>query len=129
MTRSGCRPSSRRTANYEDGVLHYVGSVRPYLAARAEKAFDGRVAALAEAKTSFINTPSKPKDRDIVWLKPVIVAEVSFLERTAGGELRGSSFNGFRSDKPAEVITEEPVLNVDDLERPTKRAPRRRRPS
>jgi bifunctional non-homologous end joining protein LigD len=114
---------------YEGEDLQYVGSVRPYLMARAEKAFDGRAAVLAQATAPFSNPPPKPKDRDVVWLKPEIVAEVSFLERTVGGELRGTSFIAFRSDKPADAVTAEPVTYAQDVERSAKPAPRRRRSS
>jgi len=115
---------------YEGGVLHYAGSVRPYLSARAGKAFDGRTAALAQAKTPFANPPPKPKDRDVVWLKPEVVADVSFLEHTPGGELRSTSFLAFRNDKPAESVTAEPVLDAGQASRTnTKRTSRKRQSS
>jgi len=44
-----------------------------------------------------------------VWLRPEIVAEVSFLEWTPGGELRHATFVAFRDDKPAAAVHSRPV--------------------
>jgi ATP-dependent DNA ligase len=76
------------------------GSVRPYLSGKREKEFQARVAALARPSPPFSNPPGREADRDIVWLKPEVVAEVSFLERTPGGELRSTSFHAFRRTSP-----------------------------
>jgi len=97
---------------YEDGALRYVGSARPYLGGKAATDFEKRAAALIRAKPPVSNPPSREPDRYIVWLQPVLVAEVSYLERTPGGELRGTSFVAFREDKPAESITAELVAQV-----------------
>jgi bifunctional non-homologous end joining protein LigD len=41
------------------------------------------------------------------WVKPEIVAEVSFTEWTPDGHVRHPVFIGLRSDKPAKEITRE----------------------
>ena len=41
------------------------------------------------------------------WVKPTLVAEVSFSEWTPDGQLRHPSFEGLRTDKPAKAITRE----------------------
>lgn len=41
------------------------------------------------------------KHATVTWLKPVLVCEVSFTERTAEGVLRHPSFEGLREDKAA----------------------------
>jgi ATP-dependent DNA ligase len=38
---------------------------------------------------------------DVQWLKPVVVAQVEFLEWTADNHLRDSRFVGLREDKRA----------------------------
>jgi bifunctional non-homologous end joining protein LigD len=44
------------------------------------------------------------------WVKPELVAQVTFGSRTRDGRLRQPSFQGLREDKPAsEVIVEKPV--------------------
>ncbi|MBI1359280.1 MAG: DNA ligase D [Alphaproteobacteria bacterium] len=44
--------------------------------------------------------------RDAVWLKPDLVAQVAYFERTPDGLLRHPSFLGLREDKPASDVGE-----------------------
>ena len=45
--------------------------------------------------------------REMQWLKPVVVAQVRFVEWTAEGHLRHASFLGLRADKSARDIRRE----------------------
>jgi ATP-dependent DNA ligase len=45
-----------------------------------------------------------PRERDIQWLRPVLVAEVEFTERTDDGVIRQGSFLGLREDIPAKSV-------------------------
>jgi bifunctional non-homologous end joining protein LigD len=45
-----------------------------------------------------------PRERDIQWLRPVLVAEVEFTERTDDGVIRQGSFMGLREDIPAKSV-------------------------
>jgi bifunctional non-homologous end joining protein LigD len=50
------------------------------------------------------------RQHGIHWVRPELVAEVEFLEWTAGGNLRHPSFVSLREDKSAdEVVAEEPA--------------------
>jgi len=42
-----------------------------------------------------------------VWVKPELVCEVEFTERTSDGELRHPSFKGLRFDKAAREVTQD----------------------
>ncbi|CAN7793021.1 non-homologous end-joining DNA ligase [Paraburkholderia hospita] len=77
-----------------DGSLRYVGSVPPYFTSRQASAFFAR--AEAQEFTPFRNTPKAERGREYLWLKPVIVVEVSFREWTRGGELRHALSRGTR---------------------------------
>jgi bifunctional non-homologous end joining protein LigD len=64
------------------------------------------------AEVPEYNKPSRfrpdPPPADVVWLKPRLVAEVHYRERTSTGALRQPSFKGLRPDKkPKEVRWEE----------------------
>lgn len=45
--------------------------------------------------------------KEIQWVIPCIVAQVSFTEWTAGGNLRHATFKGIRADKRAEEVVRE----------------------
>src|SRR5690606_35267098 len=48
------------------------------------------------------------------WLRPELVAEVSFAEWTPDGHVRHASFQGMREDKPASHITRETPMETAD---------------
>lgn len=68
---------------------------------------------LAVAASPFGKGASKPgrwskrKAGSEHWVKPVLLAEVSFAEWTPDGQVRHASFIGLRDDKPAEAIVRE----------------------
>ncbi|HEX5767160.1 MAG TPA: DNA ligase D, partial [Burkholderiales bacterium] len=45
-----------------------------------------------------------PRERDIQWLRPVLVAQVEYTERTDDGVIRQGSFMGLREDIPAKSV-------------------------
>jgi bifunctional non-homologous end joining protein LigD len=55
-------------------------------------------------KTSPIKP--KPNIKDVTWVKPEIVCQIRFLERTQDGMLRAPVFVALRDDKTAEETTE-----------------------
>jgi hypothetical protein len=57
------------------------------------------------------------------WLKPVLVAQIEFLERTADDHLRHSRFVGLREDKKAKDVHRE----WDEVAMPFKSQAQRRK--
>ena len=66
-----------------------------------------RLAALKRSDAPFVNPP---RERGITWVKPQLVAEVAYTERTEEGILRQASFMGLRQDLPAKSVHEEKAV-------------------
>jgi bifunctional non-homologous end joining protein LigD len=45
-----------------------------------------------------------PRERDLVWVEPELVAQLGFTERTGDGKLRHPTFLGLRDDKAARDV-------------------------
>lgn len=89
----------------EQGGLRYAGNVG--------SGFDERTLAQIKTQLDRLAAPDSPfeerteLDRRAHWVKPVLVAEVSFGEWTKSGHIRHSVFRGLRTDKPSKAITRE----------------------
>ena len=84
-----------------DGKLTYTGRVGTGFDARQLREISARLAKLSTTRSPF-GTP--PPARSVHWVRPVLVAEVEFTERTREGLLRHPSFRGLREDKDAREI-------------------------
>jgi len=101
------------------GRLRYAGRVGTGFDSPLLRSLRTRLAKLARDKSTFTDGP---RARDVHWVEPQLVAEVSFAEWTNDGRLRQASFEGLREDKPArEVHAEEPAVST-----PRTRTPRTR---
>jgi bifunctional non-homologous end joining protein LigD len=58
----------------------------------------------SKLKRSDSPLEAPPRERDVQWLRPVLVAEVEFTERTDDGVIRQGSFMGLREDIPAKSV-------------------------
>lgn len=95
----------------EHGRLHYAGNVGTGFDAAELKALSARMRKLAAQDCPF------DSDQRIAgrphWLRPELVAEVSFGEWTREGSLRQAVFHGLREDKPARAIRREDVRRLE----------------
>lgn len=65
-----------------------------------------------QSKTSpFVR--NLPKERNVHWTKPKIVAEIEFTGWTEGGHLRHPSFKGLRKDKDPKDVRREDALGEE----------------
>jgi len=56
------------------------------------------------------------------WIKPTLVAEVSFAEWTHDGHVRQASFEGLREDKPQAEVTREVPREIPQAREGARRA-------
>ncbi|MGZ8259682.1 MAG: DNA ligase D [Caldimonas sp.] len=98
---------------WEDGALVYAGNVGT--------GWDARTAAGLHARLVAIETKTPTLDAEAIapgrwsrraagaerWVRPELVAEVSFREWTPDGHVRHAVFVGLRPDKPAREVTRE----------------------
>ncbi|KQW54151.1 DNA ligase D [Variovorax sp. Root411] len=95
------------------GKLVSVGSVGTGWSAEEASDIKQKLMPLAAAGSPFDKGDTKPgrwskrKAGSERWVKPQLLAEVSFAEWTPDDQIRHASFIGLRDDKPARVIVRE----------------------
>ena len=97
-----------------DGRLQSAGNVGTGWDAATGVELRKRLAKLEVPASPFAGAKAKPgrwsakrPAGEEHWVKPQLVAEVSFAEWTPDGQVRHPVFRGLRSDKPAHSITRE----------------------
>jgi bifunctional non-homologous end joining protein LigD len=119
----GYKPDARNFQSilvgyYEGDKLLFAGKVRqgfnPYLRGTLLQSMRRRLT----SKCPFLNLPSSrtghfgegitnKEMKDLCWVKPQLVAQVSFTEWTNYGLLRHATFQGLRDDKESRAVTRE----------------------
>ncbi len=97
-----------------DGRLSYSGKVGTGFTATSLASLRRALAPLEQKESPFHNPPRGAEARRAHWVKPELVAEVSFTEWTDDGTLRHPSFQGLRADKPAAAVVREREANTSD---------------
>jgi len=92
------------------GQLQYAGNVGSGFDAASLRDLTARLKKLASDENPF--APAKAIERKAHWVKPSLVAEVSFGEWTRAGSIRHSVFRGLRADKKASSVGREQAAHV-----------------
>jgi bifunctional non-homologous end joining protein LigD len=93
---------------YDGERLRYAGHVGTGFTVKVAADLLKRMLVLRSDNPTMEDVP-RPDRRRAIWVRPELVCEVEFTERTADGELRHPSFKGLRFDKAAsEVRIEQP---------------------
>jgi bifunctional non-homologous end joining protein LigD len=93
-----------------NGRLSYCGKVGTGFDDATLASLTPELERLAVKDSPFHNPPTGAEARRAHWVKPVLVAEVSFSEWTDDGTMRHPVFLGLRRDKAArEVVRESPA--------------------
>lgn len=97
----------------DDGALRFAGSVGSGFDDRGLAEIKEKLDAIAVDKSPF--STRTPVDRTAQWVKPQLLAEVSFSEWTSSGSIRHPVFKGLRSDKPAKAIGRETPVPAKEI--------------
>lgn len=90
------------------GALQYAGNVGTGFNAKTLVDIKNKIDGLAQKKNPFA-AASDIKGRPH-WVRPTLVAEVAFGERTGAGRIRHGVFHGLRTDKEASLIVHEQAI-------------------
>ena len=96
---------------YDSGNLRYAGRSGTGFTQKTSASLRSRLDKLVQSRTSFTDLP-KGGSRGVHWVKPELVAQISFSNWTRDNLARQAAFKGLREDKLAsEVVREraEPV--------------------
>ena len=86
------------------GKLKYAGKVGTGFDEEWLATLTRRLAAIKRADSPLVNPP---REKGLQWVKPQLVAQIAFAERTDDGILRQASFLGLREDIPAKSVADE----------------------
>ena len=115
---------------YEEGKLVYAGQCGSGFNRASLKLLHDKLMPLAQEDSPFAGhvKPNAP----VTWVKPQLLAEVSFAEWTKDGQMRQAIFEGLREDKnPKEVVREEMLSTrkaVAEGEKAAEKPPRKTSP-
>jgi bifunctional non-homologous end joining protein LigD len=92
----------------QQGKLHFTGKVGTGFDENLLRTLTRRLAALKRPVSAFVDPP---REKGVQWVRPSLVAEVAYAERTKDGVLRQASFMGLREDLPAKNVHEEKAVS------------------
>ncbi|HYG37280.1 MAG TPA: DNA ligase D [Cytophagales bacterium] len=121
--------SSLLTGVFDKGEFVSVATVGTGFTNKMQEEIIQKLEPLQIAECPFLempeyNKPSRfrpnPKPAEVIWVKPELVAEISFRTVASDGTLRHPSFKGLREDKdPKEVVREKPLPVTEVLHEET----------
>jgi bifunctional non-homologous end joining protein LigD len=86
---------------WDGPVLRYAGKVGTGFSEATLADLRRRLSPLSRAQPAFVDPP---RERDVTWVEPRLVAQLGFTEWTGDGKLRHPVYLGLRDDKDARTV-------------------------